>query len=160
MSTPATRRVLPVPQEFPQSDIWALFQELIDLMGDRWTSANVYATVEASAIQCGVTCSDIAGNQVTYTQRILGPRVSLSPPGANLAGGETQQFTAAVLNPDGSPIAGAGVAWKLSEGALGTVDANGLYAAPARVAGPSTEYLTATYQESGSFATATVSLHA
>jgi hypothetical protein len=150
---------LVAPAEFPQDDISKLFEEPIDLMAQRWTSANVYATIEPSAIQCGVTCSDSTRNQFTYTQRITGPRVSLDPPAADLAKGQTQQFTATVVNPDGSPIAGATVVWTLAEGARGTVDAGGLYTAPAELAANSTEYLTATHQERGSFAAATISLH-
>src|SRR5262252_2544138 len=69
-------------------DIHKLFDTLIAYMGDRWTSANLYATKDASGgVNCGITCTDRANNSFTYSERIIGPRVAVSPPGANLGPG-------------------------------------------------------------------------
>jgi uncharacterized protein YjdB len=88
----------------------------------------------------------------------MGNQVNIQPASANLQAGQTQQFTASVTDPDGNPVSGAVFVWMMSTGALGTVDANGLYTAPATLTTSSTEQLTATVQGSFSSAMITISL--
>ena len=138
-------------------EIHAIFEQLVAFMGDRWTSANVYASRDGASTQCGMTCSD-AASQFSYSERINGPRVAVTPQGVSLGPGATQQFTAAVSNPDGSAIEGAAVTWSVSAGSSGAVDATGLYTAPGAIPAAATDTVVATH-ESGSSASVAVSLH-
>jgi hypothetical protein len=76
--------------------------------------------------------------------------VTVSPPVANLAAGQTQQFTALVQN-----LAGQAVTWSISPN-LGTISSIGLYTAPAAVT--SAQALTVTAASSAGTGTATVDL--
>jgi len=143
-------------------DIHKLFDTLIAYMGDRWTSANLYATKDASGgVNCGITCTDRANNSFTYSERIIGPRVAVSPPGANLGPGAAQQFTAAVTNSDGSAVSSPTIQWTVQPGANGggVIDATGLYTAPASIAASGNDTVVALYVEGGSSAAVSVALH-
>jgi hypothetical protein len=140
-------------------DIHALFDALVAFMdsGD-WVQVNAYANKDAAgATTCGVNCTDKNGNSINYSERVVGPRVSINPPAVSLGPGGTQQFAATVTDATGAPIAGAGVTWAVT--GTGTVSAAGLYTAPATITGNTSVAITATYAEGPATATATVSLH-
>ena len=138
--------------------VHALFDQMMTLMGDQWITANAYANVEpgGGATNCSAVFSDALSNQVEYRERLAGYRVSIDPPGASLGAGETQQFTASVMQPDGAPSAGATVTWTMS--GAGSINAQGLYTAPASVAAASQDQIMAAHQ-SGARAQVVVSLH-
>ena len=54
--------------------------------------------------------------------------VTINPPSATLAAGETQQFAAEVLDSNGQPVPGAEVVWSIEAGG-GTITAGGLFTA-------------------------------
>ena len=136
-----------------------LFDELLLFMGDTYVNSNVFATIDSSGTNCGVNATDKLGNTFTYNERITGPRISLAPAGAALGPGETQQFTATVTNSDGSAVPTPNVQWYLSDPTVGSVDATGLYTAPAVIAGDLQNLLHAKYVDGGSQVTATIILH-
>ncbi|MGE5647066.1 MAG: beta strand repeat-containing protein [Acidobacteriota bacterium] len=79
--------------------------------------------------------------------------VSVSPSTATLSAAQTQQFTASVTN-----TANTAVTWTVTQGP-GSVDAAGLYTAPANVAAQQTATLTATsVADPSKSATATITL--
>jgi hypothetical protein len=137
----------------------ALFDAIIAYMGDEWTQTNVYANKDAAgATNCGITCTDKNGNSYTYSERVVGPRVSITPPGANLGPGGAQQFTAAVTDAEGNPVAGAVVTWAVA-GGHGTISTSGLYRAPAAITAPTSDTVSATYAATGALASVVVQLH-
>ena len=97
-------------------------------------------------------------NSVTYTERIGGVRVSVQPTTASLGPGQSQQFTASAFNPDGSPFAGAAFTWAITGAAQGSIDANGLYTAPATVAAAAIDSVTCTLIGQNSWAVVNVAL--
>lgn len=77
-------------------------------------------------------------------------RVSVSPPSASLFPGQTKQFTASV-----SGLSNTAVTWNVNgvaggDATHGTVDANGLYAAPAAVPNPANVTVSAVSQADAS----------
>jgi len=145
-------------------DVQKLFDALIEFMGVRWTQTNIYANKETSsgATNCGINCTDAAGNSFNYSERIVGPRVTISPAGANLGPGEVQQFTATVTDETGTPIDGAVIAWSVNAGPNGggSIDTiRGKYTAPATIAAAGSDSVVALYPEAGSSAQISVALH-
>lgn len=70
--------------------------------------------------------------------------VTVAPAAVNLYAGQTQQFTATVVN-----TANAAVTWSVAPAGAGTVSASGLYSAPATIAEQQTVTITATSQFDG-----------
>ena len=69
--------------------------------------------------------------------------VSVSPASATLYGGQTQQFTATVVN-----TTNTAVTWTISPTGTGTIDSSGLYTAPTTISTQQTVTVTATSQAS------------
>jgi RHS repeat-associated protein len=67
--------------------------------------------------------------------------VSVSPATATLAGGQTQQFAATVMNSGNTAVT-----WTINPAGTGTVSAAGLYTAPATIGAQQTVTITATSQ--------------
>lgn len=140
-------------------EVRAVFDALIAFMGDTWVNVNAYASEDPSGAKtCGITAYDAAGNQFTYSERIVGPRVMVEPASVTLGPGATQQFTAAVVDAQGNPITGT-FTWSLLEGGTGTLSPSGFYTAPATINASSTSFVTAVDTVSGASATATVGLN-
>ena len=136
--------------------IHTLFQQLLDFMtAGGYTNGNLYGTI-SGGVSCGITCTGPTGNTYSYSERVLGARVAISPPSAACSSGGAQQFTATVKDENNVDIPGATVTWTVS--GLGTVDTAGLYRAPATVAAASTDIVSATYPDTASSAQASVSL--
>jgi hypothetical protein len=128
--------------------------------GTNWTSSNAGVTFDGGGTTHSMNSSDrTLTNSVTYTQRSAGDRVVVSPTGASLGPGETQQFTASAVDASGATIPAATFTWSISGGALGTIDATGLYTAPATVAAASTETVTAVMDGQNSWTSVTIQLH-
>jgi RHS repeat-associated protein len=86
--------------------------------------------------------------------------VTVSPSNVTLLANQTAQFTSSYSIPVNSPCYGCSTSWSVSPAGMGTVNAYGLYTAPASIATEQMVTLTATYQGGiVSFsATATVTL--
>lgn len=86
----------------------------------------------------------------------VGPKevaVAMAPQSAVLSAGQTQQFTAMVMNSTNTVVN-----WSISPGA-GSIDATGLYTAPATIPSQQPAMVTATSQADGrAWATATITL--
>jgi hypothetical protein len=129
------------------------------IAGTTYTTSNASVSLDGSGTSHTMNSSDRQGNSVTYTERVAGVRVSVTPTISSLGPGESQQFAASATNPDGSSFAGATFTWALSSGAQGAVDATGLYTAPASIADAATDVLTCTLTGQQSWATVTINLH-
>jgi hypothetical protein len=80
--------------------------------------------------------------------------VTVAPTTATLYGGQTQQFSANVIN-----TSNTGVIWSISPTGTGTINSSGLYTAPATISTQQTVIVTATSQASSTAsASATVTL--
>jgi hypothetical protein len=147
----------PRPFEGATGDqIQALFQALLDFMGTTFASANVNGFLDAAATTMSITATDKGGDTYTYSQRVIGPVVAITPASVSVKAGATQQFTAKVTD-NGAEIPGAAVEWSAT--GPGAVAPTGLYTAPASV-GPygATDAVKAIYAASGSSAVAQVSI--
>jgi hypothetical protein len=128
-------------------------------MGTQFVNANVYASIDTTATNCGINATDTTNNTFTYTERITGARISLSPVSAVLGPGATQQFTPTVLDSGGNPAPGQ-VTYTLTDSTLGdSVTAGGLYTAPAVIAADEIQQLVATFVPDGAKVSATIVLH-
>jgi hypothetical protein len=130
------------------------------IAGTAYTVSNASVTLDGSAATHTVTCQDRQQNSFTYSERNAGVRVTVSPLTASLTAAQTQQFTATATNPDGSTVSPATFTWSLAPGALGTVDANGLYTAPATITTGVSDALTATLSGQQAWATVYITLQA
>jgi hypothetical protein len=137
--------------------IQKILDDMMAYMGTTYVNCNASTSQDSMAITQTFSSVDVQGNRVTYSAYTVGNRVSVSPASASMQAGKTQQFTASVTDPNGNPISGATFNWSLSAGALGTVDANGLYTAPATLTAASSEQVTA--QMSGALSSATVTVN-
>lgn len=138
-----------------------IFDLMAQLMADRWTSSNASVGMAAGGSNASMTVSDTFGNGYTINEHIAGPRVAVTPAGANLGPGETVQFTAALTDNTGADVPGAAITWALTTmtGGSGTISATGLYTAPAVIDVYGYDTITATDPASGSSMTVTVNLH-
>jgi hypothetical protein len=143
-------------------NVQAVFDALDNyIAASGFVTANASVTYDGSGTTHTMNCNDRnSQNSYTYTERTAGTRVSITPLSTSLGPGQTQQFTATAADADGNTIVGASFDWSLQGGALGKVDANGLYAAPATVAGPAFDTLTCSLSGQNSWASVTVQLHA
>lgn len=149
----------PITQD--ASAVQAVFDALDAFMaGTEYTNSNATVTVDGGGLTHTINASDKAGNSVTYTERTAGKRVAITPGTATLTAGGTQQFTASATDETGAAIAGATFVWSMFAGALGTVDATGLYTAPATLAANGMDSVTATLTGEQAWASVTVALDA
>jgi len=139
--------------------IQAVFDAMNAVLAEDPTRVNVNssASKDPSGSNVSITIADKYGSSATYSLRITTGRVFLEPLTGSLGPGETLQFAATTLDANGAPVP-ATVTWTLQAGALGSVDSNGLYTAPATIASPGTDFLTAT-DAADAAATASIALH-
>jgi hypothetical protein len=141
----------PIAQQMPE--IEALFAAIRAFMeAGGWSNLNAYGQQGGGASTCGISVTDPNGNSYNYSETKAGPKVSITPPGATLAPGATQQFTAAVVDGNGAAVPGAVVVWTVS--GTGSIDQTGLYTAPA--AAGTHDTVTAKYQGSTASVTAQI----
>jgi sugar lactone lactonase YvrE len=96
------------------------------------------ATIPGASATFHVVASSVADNTktATATVTVTAPvSVSITPESAVLAPGSTQQFAATVAN-----ASNPAVTWSVTENGGGTVNASGLYTAPATIAGASATF--------------------
>jgi hypothetical protein len=95
-------------------------------------SCSTTASESGSGTTETISCMEANGDSYTYTYFSKGVTVAIQPATVSLGPGGTQQFTATATNPDGSAVAAAAFTWSLLSGP-GSIDASGLYTAPASV---------------------------
>ena len=93
-------------------------------------------TIKAIAYKAAMTDSAVA--TAVYTIPVS---VTVAPPAPTLTDGQTQQFTATVIN-----TANTAVTWSIAPAGTGTISVAGLYTAPATVTTQQTVTVTATSQ--------------
>ena len=127
--------------------------------GTSWVNASASVTFDGGGATHTIACHDRAmQNSFTYTTRSAGVRVSVAPNAAALGPGQTQQFTASATDAAGVPIAGATFTWS-AQSAGGTVDATGLYTAPATIAAATSDTVTAALDGQQAWAAVSVQLN-
>src|SRR5581483_6016222 len=101
---------------------------------DRWNNDDLAAmrNIPGSAFEA-VDVSSLMIDPNSGQARQAGVSVTVSPSAATVAVGATQQFTAAVQNATGSLVTWSVNGLVGGSGVTGTIDANGLYTAPATV---------------------------
>jgi RHS repeat-associated protein len=100
--------------------------------------------------------SDYSNAIASVSLTVNNPTVSVTvtPPSATLYGGQTQQFTASVANSSNQTVV-----WTIIPAGVGTIDATGLYTAPATISTQQTVTVTATsLADSNKSASAAVTL--
>ena len=151
---------IPTPKAGSLPDPMPVFDALdVYMAGTQFTSSNASITLDGSGTSHTMNSSDRQGNSITYTERTAGVRVSVNPVTVTLGPGATQQFQASATNPDGTAFPGATFTWSMGAGAHGSVDASGLYTAPASIQAPMTDMLTCTLTGQQSWATVSISLN-
>ncbi len=140
-------------------NIQAVFDALKTVLAEdpNYTNVNSFTSKDSGGNNSSITITDKYGSNSTYSERITTGRVFLDPTSASLGPAETITFAATTLDTNGTAVP-ATVTWSLQAGALGTVDAAGLYTAPATITAASIDSLTATDAANAS-ATASISLH-
>ncbi len=100
-------------------------------------AATVTSEGLVTAVTPGTTNIVINGNMIVPVT--VNSPIILNPAQATLSGSRTRQFVARVTNPSNQAIT-----WSISPDEAGTIDADGLYTAPAFIASQQTVTLTAT----------------
>jgi hypothetical protein len=131
------------------------------LAASPYVTATAGVTLDGSGTTHTMTCSDRAtnSNSFQYTERIAGTKVSIVPTMASLGAGETMQFTATATDSTGAAIPTPTFTWALSGAMAGTIDATGLYTAPATVPAAMSDTVTATATDQQSWASVTIQIH-
>lgn len=138
--------------------IGAIEDAILAFMGTAYVNCNAGVSFDGAGQNFNITAEDTARNRWTYTEYLLGARVAVSPMGASLAAGATQQFTATATNADGTPVAGAAFDWSLTAGQNGSIDQNGLYTAPAAIAAATSDTVKCAQRGSQSWVAVVVNL--
>jgi RHS repeat-associated protein len=94
-----------------------------------YTAPSTISTLQTVTVVATSIVSVSASGSATIT---LSPpvAVSVAPSTATLYGGQTEQFAASVVN-----AGNTAVTWAISPSGVGTIDSNGLYAAPSTITG-------------------------
>jgi hypothetical protein len=135
----------------------AIFDAMTAFMGTTYTSCNTSIARDAMATTQTINATDVQGSNYNVSARIAGPRVSITPLGANLGPNGTQQFTASGIDSSGNPVTDA-FTWSISP-LVGTIDQTGLYQAPAAITMNNSVTVTATLTGSLSATSVMVTLH-
>ena len=108
------------------------------------SATGLYTAPDSITTQQTVTVSatNLTSPSQTGTATVtLMPPVSVTPASATLYGGQTQQFTAAVMSPSNTAVT-----WTISPAGVGTISVTGLYTAPASISTQEAVTVTATVQ--------------
>ena len=89
-------------------------------------NANITASVTTVAATNTAPATVVTSNTATVTVIPAIASVAILPVSAQIAKGQTQQFTAKVLDANGNTIPGVIVTWSDSNAAVVSIDANGL----------------------------------
>ena len=126
MSTPGFRETVD-----PQ--IKAIFDAIEAYMATHsLPSVNCSAAQSGAGISESLSATEMDGDSYTLQFFTKGVTITITPASVSLGPAGTQQFMAAATNPDGTAVASAAFTWALTAGP-GTLDASGLYTAPATV---------------------------
>ena len=149
----------PTPKLVTDPAIQAVFDAL-DAFIAGTTSTNATSSVTQDGTGTTHTISSSGpSSRYTYTEWSAGSRVTVQPTSASLGPGQTQQFSATAVDATGAAIATPTFTWSVATGAQGTVDATGLYTAPAAIVATVAETLTATLSGDPAWTAVTVQLH-
>lgn len=122
-------------------------------------SCNSWANHTGNGVSYGISVTASDGSQVNHTYFLPGSKVTVTPTGGNVGPGETVQFAATATDSTGAEIAGASFTWSLQAGNPGSVDATGLYTAPAAVPYQTTALVTATLSDGTAWTQVLVTVH-
>src|SRR5262245_39606608 len=135
-----------------------IFQAMMAYMGTTYVGMTCTTTNLPNMMSFSATLRLPNNDTWQYTETSTGPRISIAPPTATLGPGQTQQFTATITNADGTPATGMTPLWTVVGPGGGTINASGLYTAPATIPAATTQTITATVTGFGSSASITVNL--
>jgi len=157
----STRILLPRTTETIDPEIQAIFDAMLTYMTDQdLPNCNAFANWVGNGTNLGISATQRNGNRFNYTYFIQGPSVSVQPVNPALGPGATMQFSATALNADGTPDTTATFTWSMTPGQPGSIDANGLYTAPATIATQMTSSIVCSLVgQPNAWTTATLSLH-
>jgi hypothetical protein len=124
--------IVPPPDPLEQ----AIFDAMTAYMqAGNLPNVNAQSTLTGSAINQSIGATKANGDSYTHSYITRGTSIIVSPASTSLGPNQTQKFTAAVYNPDGS-LNDTPVQWSMRQGP-GTVDpVTGVYTAPASVTDP------------------------
>lgn len=140
-------------------ELQKIFDDIVAFMGNDYSSVNTTSSVDGAGINQSVQCQGHGTDRWNFSQYVPGIRTTVSPSQASLGPGGIQQFTAAATNPDGTPVAAARFAWAILPGGAGSIDANGLYTAPATIEANAASSVRCSLQGTQSYTTFSISLH-
>lgn len=145
-------------------EVQAIFDAMTNFMGNEYNSTAATTTMDGTGTGQSINCVAVDGGKWNYYEFSPGVKVSVSPPTASLGPGGTQQFAASAKNPDGTPVASPTFVWSTITGTSGTspqgsIDANGLYTAPATIAFNASDSLKCALGGTQAYVTFMVSLH-
>jgi len=141
-------------------DEQAIFDAMFAFMNAQGVpTCNSWANQTGSGLSYGLSATGFDGSQVSHTYFQPGSKVVITPTNASLGPGETQQMAAMATDADGNDIAGATFTWTMQAGSPGTVDATGLYTAPASIPFASSAVVTATLTDKSAWSSMNIALH-
>jgi len=124
----------PGAREIVDPQVQAIFDAIEAYMATHsLPSCSCSASQSGAGITESLSATEMDGDTYTLQFFTKGTQVLVTPASVSLGPAGTQQFTAAATNPDGTPVASAAFTWALTAGP-GTLDASGLYTAPATIA--------------------------
>jgi hypothetical protein len=140
--------------------IQAIFDAMFSYMESIQVPAcNSWANLTGNGTSYGISVTASDGSQQSQTYFTPGSKVTVMPTGGNLGPRETQQFTATATDASGAEIAGASFTWSLQAGNPGSVDATGLYTAPATIPNQTTALVTAMLSDNTAWSQVMITLH-
>ena len=149
----------PTPRETLDPQIAAIFDAMEAYMQtNSLPSINCTATQSGAGISESISATESNGNSYTFQFFTKGIQTIISPATVSLGPGGTQQFTAIANNPDGSAVPSPTFTWMLLNGP-GTLDATGLYTAPATIPQAANATIKATLTGGASWSQVIITVH-
>lgn len=139
--------------------IGAIEDAMLAFMADQYINCNAGVNFDGAGQTFTITAEDQQRNRWTFTEYIGGGRVVVSPMNASLGPAEQTAFAATATNQDGAPVADAQFIWSISAGQFGTIDAAGVYTAPATITGAASDTVKCALKNSQSWTSVVVMLH-
>ena len=139
--------------------VQSIFDAMVAYMAATYTGMTCTVNFDGMGTRETVNCTQPNNDNWQYVQYTTGDKVAIAPLTASLGPAATQQFTASATDASGNPIATPSFVWTVQPGGLGTIDATGLYTAPAAIAAASTDTVKCQLTGQNSWATVTVGLH-
>ena len=149
-----------MPTAKPQAvdpGIQAIWDAMNAYMGTTYMTCNATVTFDGAGERDTINCTAANNDNWQYVTYQNGGKVAVSPTTASLGPGQTQQFSATAQNQDGSAVPSHAFTWTVTGG--GTIDATGLFTAPASIPTAVTAIVKCALNGSNSWSTVTVNLH-